>query len=106
VPAGDVREGELEALPFADGIFDLVTGFNSFQYAASAVQALREDARFTKKGGHVVVATWSPPELTLASKLIAALKPLMPPPPPGAPGKTKGPILRGLATRAPYFHNG
>jgi ubiquinone/menaquinone biosynthesis C-methylase UbiE len=86
VPKGDVREGELERLPFADGMFDLVTGFNSFQYAASPVQALREAARVTKKGGHVVIATWSPPELTQASKLIAALKPLMPPPPQGAPG--------------------
>jgi ubiquinone/menaquinone biosynthesis C-methylase UbiE len=85
-PKGDVREGELEQLPFADGAFDLVTGFNAFQYAASPVQALREAARVTRKGGQVVIATWSPPELTQASKLIAALKPLMPPPPPGAPG--------------------
>jgi len=82
-PGADLRSGEMEALPFADRSFDLTTGFNSFQYAASPVQALREAARVTKKGGHVVIATWSPPALTEAAALLAALKPLMPPPPPG-----------------------
>ena len=86
VPNADLRQGELEQLPFADGTFDLVTGFNSFQYAASALNALKEAARVAKKGANIVIATWSPPELTQASKLLAALKPLLPPPPPGAPG--------------------
>ncbi len=86
VPNGDIRQGEIEELPFADGTFDVVTGFNSFQYAAKPVEALREAVRVTKKGGHVVIATWSPPDLTEAAKLIGAVRPLLPPPPPGAPG--------------------
>ncbi|MGB3316617.1 MAG: class I SAM-dependent methyltransferase, partial [Albidovulum sp.] len=30
VPAGDFRQGDLEALPWDDNSFDLVTGFNAF----------------------------------------------------------------------------
>ena len=40
-PHGDFRHGDLEALPFEDDAFDLVTGFNSFQYAADPAQALQ-----------------------------------------------------------------
>ena len=35
VPAGQFRVADLEELPFADKTFDVVTGFNSFQYAAN-----------------------------------------------------------------------
>ncbi len=34
-PSADFRLGDLEALPFDDDSFDVVTGFNSFQYAAA-----------------------------------------------------------------------
>src|SRR5436309_138580 len=34
VPAGDLRHGDIEMLPFADASFDAVTAFNSVQYAA------------------------------------------------------------------------
>lgn len=85
-PGADLRQGEMEELPFPEGAFDVTTGFNSFQYAASPAKAIREAARVTKKGGLVVIATWSPPELTQAAALLAALKPLLPPPPPGAGG--------------------
>ena len=44
-PEADLRVGELEELPFEDGAFDVVTGFNSFQYAADRVNALREARR-------------------------------------------------------------
>jgi hypothetical protein len=35
IPAADVREGDLEALPFGDGTFDAVTAVNSLFYAAA-----------------------------------------------------------------------
>jgi hypothetical protein len=47
---------------------------------------LAEAQRVTKPGGAVVIMTWGNPEGMEAASLIAALRPLMPPPPPGAPG--------------------
>jgi 2-polyprenyl-3-methyl-5-hydroxy-6-metoxy-1,4-benzoquinol methylase len=39
-PGADLRVGEMEALPYENQAFDLVTGFNSFQFAADPVHAL------------------------------------------------------------------
>jgi SAM-dependent methyltransferase len=86
VPEGDFRLGEMEELPFADAAFELVTGFNSFQYAGNPVAALAEARRVCRPGGQVVVMTWGPPEGMAAASIVAALRPLLPPPPPGAPG--------------------
>src|SRR5215510_6249037 len=41
VPEADLRLGDMQALPFADDAFDLVTGFTSFFYADDVVGALR-----------------------------------------------------------------
>ena len=86
VPGGDFRQGDLESLPWADNTFDLVTGFNSFQFAGDAAQALREAGRVTRPGGKVIIMTWGDPTGMEAAAHIAALRPLLPPPPPGAPG--------------------
>ncbi|WP_270933620.1 class I SAM-dependent methyltransferase [Falsiroseomonas oryzae] len=85
-PAGDFRQGDIEALPFPDDSFNLVTGFNAFQYAGDAAQALREAGRVAKPGGMIVIMTWGEPAGMEASALVGALKPLLPAPPPGAPG--------------------
>jgi SAM-dependent methyltransferase len=85
-PAADIRQGDLEEFPFGDSEFDLVTGFNSFQYAGNPAVALHEAARVTKPAGRIVIVTWGEPEGMPAVAVITALKPLMPPPPPGAPG--------------------
>jgi ubiquinone/menaquinone biosynthesis C-methylase UbiE len=85
-PCADLRAGEMEALPYADESFDVVTGFNAFQYAASPVNALREARRVAKPGRAVVIATWGAPEACEAAGHLKALGALMPPPPPGAPG--------------------
>ena len=86
VPEGDFLVGEMEALPYADQTFEVVTGFNAFQYAASPVRALREARRVARPGGRVVIAVWGKPEDTAATGYFAALEALLPPLPPGAPG--------------------
>jgi SAM-dependent methyltransferase len=86
VPGGDFRVAEMEALPHADGSFDVITGFNAFQYAASPVNALREARRVAKSGGAVIIAVWGLPETCEAAGHLKALGSLMGPPPPGAPG--------------------
>jgi SAM-dependent methyltransferase len=86
VPGARIVRGELEELPFDDGSFDVVTGFNSFQYAAQPANALREARRVVTPGGRVLLVVWSPAEQCEAAAYLAALGSLMPPPPPGAGG--------------------
>jgi SAM-dependent methyltransferase len=86
VPDGDFRVGELEALPYDDHSFDVVTGFCSFQYAADPVHALEEARRVVRPGGTIAILTWGQPEHCEAAAIIKALGSLLPPPPPGAPG--------------------
>ena len=82
----DFQIGDLEDIPFEDDSFDVVTGFNSFQYAGNPALALGEARRVTRPGGTVAIVTWGNPEGMDAASLVAVLKPLLPSPPPGAPG--------------------
>ncbi len=86
VPDGDFRLADLEDVPFEADRFDVVTGFNSFQFAADPTRALQEARRVARPGGKVVVMTWGRPEGMQAAAIVAALRPLLPAPPPGAPG--------------------
>jgi len=86
VPDGRFDVGDLEALPYEAARFDLVTGFNSFQYAGNPAVALAEARRVTRPGGTVLVTTWGRPEGMEAAQIVAALRPLLPAPPAGAPG--------------------
>jgi SAM-dependent methyltransferase len=91
LPGADVREGDLEALPFADASFDAVTAVNSLFYAADMAAAARELARVARPGGRVVVTAWGPPErCEFLSAVMPALGPLMPPPPPGTAPQRPG----------------
>lgn len=85
VPGGDFRVGEMEVLPYADQAFDVVTGFSSFQFAASPVAAVREASRVSRTGD-VVIAVFGKPEESQSTAYITALGALLPPLPPGAPG--------------------
>ncbi len=85
-PEGDFRAGEMEDLPWADNTFDVVTGFNAFQYAADVINALREARRVARPGGRVAMAVWGRAEDCEAVATVTALSKFLPPPPPGAPG--------------------
>lgn len=90
VPEADVREGDLQDLPFADATFDAVTAVNSVFYAADLAAAMHELARVARPGGRVVVTAWGPPERCETLAALRALGPLLPPPPPG--GAPSGPV--------------
>jgi SAM-dependent methyltransferase len=82
----DLHEGDLEALPFADDSFDAVTAFNSVQFAADPLAAVRELGRVARTGAAVAIVTWGAPERCDSRVVIAAIGGLLPAPPPGAPG--------------------
>jgi SAM-dependent methyltransferase len=84
-PDAAFRQGDLEALPFPDQHFDVVTGINAFQYAADPRHAFSEARRVIRRGGHVIAAVWGPANACEAAGYLAALKSMLPPRP-GAPG--------------------
>jgi len=85
LPTSDLREGDLETLPFADASFDAVTAVNSLFYAADMSTAMQELVRVARPGGRIVVTAWGPPDrCEFLAAVMPALGPLMPPPPPGA----------------------
>jgi SAM-dependent methyltransferase len=86
VPEGEFHVGDLQFLPFVDDAFDVVTGFNSFQYAADPVAALAEARRVAVPGGRVFALVWGRQERTELAAILRALRPLLPPAPADAPG--------------------
>jgi SAM-dependent methyltransferase len=86
LPGADFRVGDMEELPYADEMFDMVTGFNSFQFASDPAAALREAGRVARPGGKVSVAAWGRPEDCAVAAIVRALGSFLPPPPAGTPG--------------------
>jgi SAM-dependent methyltransferase len=72
-PSGDFRTGDLEALPWPDDSFDVVTGFSSFQFADNKVRALAEARRVSRD--HVAVVI---PARVAESGIAAVFAPLFP----------------------------
>lgn len=85
-PGINFLEEDLESLPFQDNSFDVVAGFNSFQYAGDFANALMEAKRVLKMNGQLVIGLWDKPELSDGSNILKAIGSLLPPPPPGTPG--------------------
>ena len=79
VPAAQFTVGELEALPYPDGAFDLVTAFSSVFYAADPRQAVAEMARVTGGGGQVLVTVGAGPQKSDLPKLVDVVRPLLAP---------------------------
>jgi SAM-dependent methyltransferase len=81
---GDIawREGDAEALPYADGQFDVVLSQFGHMFAPRAEVATREMLRVLKPGGTLAFATW-PPEHAVG-RMFALVGRYSPPLPPGA----------------------
>lgn len=103
LPDADLRVGEMEALPYADDTFDLVTGFNSFFFADDIGAALQEAGRVAKPGAPVLIQVWGPHERNDLEAVKEIVRPFMPPRPAGAPPEpdySRPGVLEEVATRA------
>jgi SAM-dependent methyltransferase len=105
VSEADVRVGDLQFLPWGDETFDVVMGFNAFQYAADVTEALAEARRVLRPGGLIAMLVWGPAEECEIASHLFALRPLMPPPPANAPGPfalSEPGVLRSLVADAGF----
>src|SRR6266567_7552737 len=75
----DLREGDMESLPFGDAAFDAVTGVNAFQFAGDPRRALGEAARVVRPGGYVVASLFAASERSQGTVAHEAMSALIPP---------------------------
>ena len=79
LPGADLREGDMEFLPFDDTAFDAVLGVNAFQFAGDPRRALREAARVARPDGRVVASLFAAPERSQGTVVHEAMSALIPP---------------------------
>ncbi|MGH2946552.1 MAG: class I SAM-dependent methyltransferase [Solirubrobacteraceae bacterium] len=78
VRGGDFRIGDLEQLPWPDDSFDVVTGFNSFIFAANIDCALREARRVAQPGGSVAITAFGRPDRCESTHVFGSVGQLLP----------------------------
>jgi ubiquinone/menaquinone biosynthesis C-methylase UbiE len=78
IAAGDFRVGDMERLPWQDDSFDVVTGFNSFFFAADMARALREARRVARPQASVAITVFGRPERCESTPVFASLGQLLP----------------------------
>jgi SAM-dependent methyltransferase len=78
IRGADLRVGDMQALPWPDESFDVVTGFNSFFFAADLVGALGEARRVARPGGHVALTVFGRPQRCKSTPMFAALGQVLP----------------------------
>jgi SAM-dependent methyltransferase len=76
------RQADAEALPFADGEFDIVMSCLGVMFAPHHQAAADELVRVCRPGGTIGLLSWTPEGFI--GQMFAAMKPYAPPPPPGA----------------------
>ena len=74
--------GDAEALPYADGTFDVTTSCVGVMFAPHHQPAADELLRVTRSGGRIGLISWTP--AGFIGQMFATMKPYAPPPPPGA----------------------
>lgn len=79
----DFVEGDVEALPYADGEFDVVLSQFGHMFAPRPEIAISEMLRVLRPGGRIAFSTW-PPEL-YTGKMFSLTSKYMAPPPGVAP---------------------
>ena len=79
----EFREGDAEALPYADSEFDAVVTMFGAMFAPRPEVVAAELLRVTKPGGFIAMANWTPEGFI--GKMFEVFKRHLPPPPVGVP---------------------
>ncbi len=85
-PTATLLNQDMEYLPFDNNGFDLVTCFNSIQYAEDVLNVLKEIKRVLKDDGKLVIGIWGSAAECEALKVLASVASLLPAPVAGGPG--------------------
>ncbi len=75
----DLRVGDAEALPFADGAFDVVLSTFGVMFTPDQPRAARELLRVCRHGGRIALASWTPDGFI--GKVFRTIGAHLPPPP-------------------------
>ena len=78
----DWEEGDAEALPYADGTFDVVLSCVGVMFAPHHQRAADELVRVCRPGGTIGLLSWTP--TGFIGEMFRTMKPYAPPPPAGA----------------------
>ena len=76
------READAEALPFDDAEFDVVLSSIGVMFAPHHQAAADELVRVCRPGGRIALLSWTPQGFV--GQMLAAMRPYVPAPPPGA----------------------
>jgi ubiquinone/menaquinone biosynthesis C-methylase UbiE len=88
----DLREGDAEALPFADGAFDVVLSTFGVMFTPDQERAARELLRVCRHGGRIGLANWTPDGFV--GQMFKVVGAHVPP-----PAGLRGPALWGTEAR-------
>jgi ubiquinone/menaquinone biosynthesis C-methylase UbiE len=76
-PGADFREGQMDELPFADALFDVVFAVNGFQFALDPQRAVKEAGRVLVPAGRLAAATFAEPDRNEGTVIHLAMKTLV-----------------------------
>lgn len=99
VPEGRFYVADMQALPFDEDAFDVISAFNSLQFTADPHAVLVEARRVAKPCAIVFVVVFGREERVGQAAGWRALAPLLPPRPPDSPGPlalSKPGVIDGL----------
>lgn len=85
-PKGRFDVGDIHTLPYEDRCFEVVTAFNSLQFARDPLAVLAEARRVTRPAGRIYVLVWGREQHTDLLAVMTALHRLVPPRPAGSSG--------------------
>jgi SAM-dependent methyltransferase len=86
LPEGTFLLEDLSDITFCESSFDVVTAFNSLQYAPEPMAALLQFKKLLRGGGKLVIGLWDDVKHCEAGTIFSALASWLVPPPPHTPG--------------------